>query len=89
MMDSATFALGSEVLWAMRYVLLLVAAFCLLKAGANAYSALWLWRHRDVRLSAEIEEAMKDVKPPRYWLYASAWLVCGGMFVCGAFAATV
>lgn len=87
-MDSATFALGSEVLWAMRYVLLLIAAFCLLKAGANAYSALWLRRHKDVRLSDDIEEAMKDVKPPRYSLMAVGWLVCAGMFICGAFAAT-
>ncbi len=87
-MDNATTAVAGEYLWAIRYALLLIAAYCLLKAGANAYSAFFLWRHRDVRLSAEIEEAMKDVKPPRYWLYASAWLVCAGMFVCGAFGPT-
>ncbi|MFH0134824.1 hypothetical protein ACGLHS_31740 [Variovorax sp. VaC1] len=85
-MDNATTAVAGEYLWAMRYALLLIAAYCLLKAGTNAYLAVFLWRNRNIRMSAEIEEVMKDVKPPRYSLMAVCWLVCAGLFLSGAFA---
>ena len=39
-MDANTFALGIEYLWAIRYALLLISAYCLLKAGVNAYLSL-------------------------------------------------
>lgn len=86
-MTEATTAVAGEYLWAMRFPLLAVAAFCLLKAGLNAHRAFFLWRHKDVRLDPVIEEAMKDVKTPRYGLMALGWLLCTCMFIYGAFAA--
>lgn len=77
--------IGGEYLWGLRYALLLIAAYCLLRAGFNLHRAVVLWRTRNVRLPRDLVEAMRDVKTPRYKLMAAAWLLSGAVFVTGAF----
>jgi len=88
-MTDATTAVAGEYLWAIRYALLAVAAFCLLKAflAANAAVFLWQQKKKGFRFDPEIEEAMKDVKPPRYSWIAAGWLLGAALLVYVAFVA--
>ncbi|RUR71869.1 hypothetical protein EJP67_32965 [Variovorax guangxiensis] len=91
-MTDATTAVAGEYLWSIRYALLAVAAFCLLKAFLAAHAAFFLWeqKKKGFRFDPEIEEGMKDVKRRSsswYSWIAAGWLLCAGLLVYVAFVA--
>lgn len=68
----------SSILWWLPYVSLIFSAACIAVGFGHAYSAFWLWRHRDTPISDPlISKALKGVKPPPYAFYAACWLFAG------------
>lgn len=60
--------------WWLLYVWLFGSAIGLFYMGRNAYFAWFLWVHRNTPVhDPVIAEALKDVKPKPFWLYALLW----------------
>ncbi|WP_125304792.1 hypothetical protein [Alcaligenes faecalis] len=55
-------------------------------AAHSSSKALWLWRHRNTTVSDSIiADALKNVQPPKYWLFALLWASLGSCLFLIAF----
>ncbi|WHQ45924.1 hypothetical protein [Alcaligenes faecalis] len=60
------------------YVFLTATSICFCFAAHSSSKALWLWRHRNTPVSDSIiAEALKNVQPPKFWLFSLLWAILG------------
>lgn len=56
------------------FLLILIAAACMVAAMVNGYRACWLWLHRKTPISDPVvAKLLEGIKPPPYWFYALGW----------------